>query len=50
MEKLKLLIIIDLEVGANISNVANKLNTVWSVGNNNAGYGQTAVGNVTVGK
>ena len=36
-------------VGANISNVANKLNTVWSVGNNNAGYGQTAVGNVTVG-
>lgn len=36
-------------VGASISNVANKLNTVWSVGNNNAGYGQTAVGNVTVG-
>jgi len=36
-------------VGADISNVANKLNTVWSVGNNNAGYGQTAVGNVTVG-
>jgi len=36
-------------VGSNISNVANKLNTVWSVGNNNVGYGQTAVGNVTVG-
>jgi len=36
-------------VGANISNVANRLNTVWSVGNNNAGYGQPDVGNVTVG-
>jgi hypothetical protein len=36
-------------VSTNISNVANRLNTVWSVGNNNAGYGQTAVGNVTVG-
>ena len=36
-------------VGANISNVANRLNTVWSVGNNNVGYGQPDVGNVTVG-
>ena len=36
-------------VSTNPSAVANRLNTVWAIGNNNAGYGQTGVGSVSVG-
>jgi len=36
-------------IGNNPGNTINALNTVWAVGNNNAGYGQTAVSNVTIG-
>lgn len=35
--------------GGNPVTTSGKLNTVWSTGGTNAGYGQTAVGNVTVG-
>lgn len=37
-------------VGAAASSTANKFNTVWSTGFNNAGYGQTALANVSVGQ
>lgn len=37
-------------IGANPSGTANKLNTVWAVGSSNAGYGQTALGNVSSGQ
>jgi hypothetical protein len=33
----------------NLINGTNQLNTVWSVGNGDAGYGQTAIGTVTAG-
>lgn len=36
-------------VGGNPVTTANKLNTVWATGGTNAGYGQTAVANVTIG-
>lgn len=36
-------------VGGNPVTSSGKLNTVWSTGGTNAGYGQTAEGNVTVG-
>jgi hypothetical protein len=36
-------------VGNNSGNTANALNTTWAIGNNNAGYGQTAVSNVAIG-
>lgn len=36
-------------VGANPGTTANRLNTVWATGGTNAGYGQTAVTNVTTG-
>jgi len=36
-------------IGNNPGNAANALNTVWAIGNNNAGYGQTAVSNVAIG-
>jgi len=32
-------------VGVSPSSTANQLNTVWAVGNGNAGYGQTAISN-----
>ena len=32
-------------VGVSPSSTANQLNTVWAVGNGNAGYGQTAIAN-----
>ena len=36
-------------VGGNPVTSSGKLNTVWATGGTNAGYGQTAVANVTVG-
>lgn len=36
-------------VGGNPNTSSGTLNTVWSTGGTTAGYGQTAVGNVTVG-
>lgn len=36
-------------VGGNPTTTANTLNATWSTGGGQAGYGQTAVGNVTVG-
>jgi len=36
-------------IGSSPSGTANKLNTVWAVGQGNAGYGQTALGNVAIG-
>jgi hypothetical protein len=36
-------------IGANPGSTANALNTVWSTGSGFAGYGQTALANVTVG-
>jgi hypothetical protein len=36
-------------VGNNPGNAVNALNTVWAVGGNSAGYGQTAVSNVAIG-
>jgi len=36
-------------VGGNPTTTANRLNTVWATGGTNAGYGQTAVANVTSG-
>lgn len=36
-------------VGGNPTTTANKLNTVWATGGTNAGYGQTAVANVSAG-
>lgn len=36
-------------VGGNPVTTSGKLNTVWATGGTNAGYGQTAVANVTVG-
>jgi hypothetical protein len=36
-------------VGGNPTTTANKLNTTWATGGTNAGYGQTAVANVTIG-
>jgi len=37
-------------VGGNPTSTANTLNAVWATGSNNAGYGQTAVGNVAIGQ
>ena len=34
-------------IGTSPSSTANKLNTVWAVGNGNAGYGQTAIAQVS---
>ena len=36
-------------VGPNPSTTANQLNTVWATGGVNAGYGQTSIGQVSVG-
>lgn len=36
-------------VGGNPTTTANRLNAVWATGGTNAGYGQTAVANVTSG-
>lgn len=36
-------------IGSSIANVSGELNTVWSTGNGNAGYGQTAAANVSAG-
>lgn len=36
-------------IGANPSTTANRLNTTWATGGGSAGYGQTAIANVTVG-
>jgi len=36
-------------IGSSPSGTANKLNTVWAVGQGNAGYGQTALASVSVG-
>jgi hypothetical protein len=36
-------------IGSSPSGTANKLNTVWAVGQGNAGYGQTALGSVSTG-
>lgn len=36
-------------VGGNPTTTVNTLNATWATGGTNAGYGQTAVGNVTVG-
>ena len=36
-------------IGADPGTTANKLNTVWATGGTNAGYGQTALANVTTG-
>lgn len=36
-------------LGTSPGTTANRLNTVWAVGGSNAGYGQTAIANVTVG-
>jgi len=36
-------------IGANPGSTANALNTVWATGSAGAGYGQTAIANVTVG-
>lgn len=36
-------------VGGNPTSTANTLNATWAVGSGNAGYGQTAEGNVAVG-
>ena len=36
-------------VGNAVDTTAGKLNTVWSTGGSAAGYGQTALGNVTIG-
>jgi len=36
-------------VGGNPTTTANTLNATWATGGGSAGYGQTAVGNVTVG-
>jgi hypothetical protein len=38
----------NLTGGSAASSTANKLNTVWSTGSGSAGYGQTAVANVSV--
>lgn len=38
----------NLTGGSAPSSVANKLNTIWSIGSGSAGYGQTAVANVSV--
>ena len=37
-------------VGGNPTTTANTLNATWATGGGTAGYGQTAVGNVTVGQ
>jgi hypothetical protein len=39
----------NLRNGAAAANVSGQINTVWSTGNGNAGYGQTAGANVSVG-
>ena len=36
-------------VGTSPSSTANRINTVWAVGNGQYGYGQTAVGTVSAG-
>ena len=36
-------------IGANPGTTADKLNTTWATGGGSAGYGQTAIANVTVG-
>lgn len=36
-------------VGSSPSSTANQINTVWAVGNGNAGYGQSALSQVTAG-
>ena len=36
-------------VGTNPNTTSGKLNTVWSTGGTNAGYGQTAVATVSAG-
>lgn len=36
-------------VGASPSSTANQINTVWAVGNGNAGYGQSALAQVSTG-
>jgi len=35
--------------GGTVANVSGQINTVWSTGTGNAGYGQTAVSNVSIG-
>lgn len=37
-------------VGGNPTTTANQLNTVWAIGGGNAGYGQTAEGQVSAGQ
>lgn len=35
--------------GGTVANVSGQINTVWSTGTGNAGYGQTAISNVSIG-